>query len=129
MFLSLNSSLDDEQERTIKKDLISQVNPPKYEKSEDMANLTYLNDASVLYNLKQRYYNRMIYVSAPGRPLLMRYPSLFFSTSLTYYSVIKQTNKPTKTLDQNVLRTEKCHNAQTHKKPLQNHIKPKTIDP
>lgn len=61
--LSLKSSLDDEQEKTVKKDIISQVNPPKYEKSEDMANLTYLNDASVLYNLKQRYYAKMIYVS------------------------------------------------------------------
>ena len=59
----MNSSTDDEQEKTLKKDLLSQVNPPKFEKSEDMANLTYLNDASVLHNLKQRYYNKMIYVS------------------------------------------------------------------
>lgn len=28
-----------------------------------MSNLTYLNDASVLYNLKQRYYHKLIYVS------------------------------------------------------------------
>ncbi|XP_042212124.1 myosin heavy chain, muscle-like [Homarus americanus] len=44
-----------------KKDLVGQVNPPKYEKCEDMSNLTYLNDASVLYNLKSRYVNRLIY--------------------------------------------------------------------
>ena len=39
------------------------MNPPKYEKTEDMANLTFLNDASVLHNLKQRYYAMMIYVN------------------------------------------------------------------
>uniref|UniRef100_A0AAG5DSD3 Myosin heavy chain n=1 Tax=Anopheles atroparvus TaxID=41427 RepID=A0AAG5DSD3_ANOAO len=44
-----------------KKDLVTQVNPPKYEKCEDMSNLTYLNDASVLHNLRQRYYAKLIY--------------------------------------------------------------------
>ncbi|XP_069168168.1 myosin heavy chain, muscle [Procambarus clarkii] len=44
-----------------KKDLVDQVNPPKYEKCEDMSNLTYLNDASVLYNLKSRYIAKLIY--------------------------------------------------------------------
>ncbi|XP_077527341.1 myosin heavy chain isoform X34 [Haemaphysalis longicornis] len=48
-------------ERTIKKDLLQQVNPPKYEKCEDMSNMTYLNDASVLHNLKERYYVNLIY--------------------------------------------------------------------
>ncbi|XP_032591829.1 myosin heavy chain, muscle isoform X20 [Drosophila grimshawi] len=47
--------------KDFKKDLLSQVNPPKYEKAEDMSNLTYLNDASVLHNLRQRYYNKLIY--------------------------------------------------------------------
>ncbi|XP_014212309.1 myosin heavy chain, muscle isoform X22 [Copidosoma floridanum] len=47
--------------RDFKKDLLQQVNPPKYEKAEDMSNLTYLNDASVLHNLKQRYYAKLIY--------------------------------------------------------------------
>lgn len=49
--------------KTVKKDLLQQVNPPKFEKCEDMSNLTYLNDASVLYNLKERYYSNLIYVS------------------------------------------------------------------
>lgn len=43
--------------------MISQVNPPKFEKVEDMADLTYLNDAAVLHNLRQRYYAKLIYVS------------------------------------------------------------------
>jgi len=47
--------------KNFKKDLVTQVNPPKYEKCEDMSNLTYLNDASVLYNLKTRYVNKLIY--------------------------------------------------------------------
>lgn len=49
------------EEKALKKDLVQQVNPPKYEKCEDMSNLTYLNDASVLYNLKERYYANLIY--------------------------------------------------------------------
>lgn len=51
-------------QRTLKKELLQQVNPPKFEKCEDMASLTYLNDASVLHNLKERYYIHLIYVSA-----------------------------------------------------------------
>ncbi|XP_018022395.1 myosin heavy chain, muscle isoform X3 [Hyalella azteca] len=47
--------------KNFKKDLVGQVNPPKFEKCEDMSNLTYLNDASVLYNLKQRYITKLIY--------------------------------------------------------------------
>ncbi|XP_042243039.1 myosin heavy chain, muscle-like isoform X16 [Homarus americanus] len=47
--------------KNFKKDLVNQVNPPKYEKCEDMSNLTYLNDASVLYNLKCRYVTKLIY--------------------------------------------------------------------
>ncbi|KAK6169002.1 hypothetical protein SNE40_020136 [Patella caerulea] len=47
--------------RTVKKDSIQQMNPPKYEKIEDMANMTYLNEASVLHNLKSRYTAGLIY--------------------------------------------------------------------
>merc|ERR1719494_1723586 len=47
--------------KNFKKDLVTQVNPPKFEKCEDMSNLTYLNDASVLYNLKSRYLIKLIY--------------------------------------------------------------------
>lgn len=42
--------------------LTQQMNPPKFEKVEDMASLTYLNEASVLHNLRQRYYSGLIYV-------------------------------------------------------------------
>ncbi|KZC11647.1 Myosin heavy chain, non-muscle [Dufourea novaeangliae] len=37
------------------------MNPPKFDKVEDMAELTCLNEASVLHNLKDRYYSGLIY--------------------------------------------------------------------
>ncbi|XP_072168144.1 myosin-16-like isoform X1 [Diadema setosum] len=46
---------------TIKKDDTQQMNPPKFDKIEDMAGMTYLNEASVLENLRQRYYSGLIY--------------------------------------------------------------------
>ncbi|XP_067622952.1 myosin heavy chain, muscle isoform X45 [Eurosta solidaginis] len=54
-------SLPGGETKDFKKDQLQQVNPPKYEKAEDMSNLTYLNDASVLHNLRQRYYHKLIY--------------------------------------------------------------------
>ncbi|CAL1296901.1 unnamed protein product [Larinioides sclopetarius] len=53
--------IEGQENRVVKKDLLQQVNPPKYEKAEDMSNLTYLNDASVLHNLRQRYVAQLIY--------------------------------------------------------------------
>ena len=41
--------------------LEEQCNPAKFEKIEDMADMTFLNEASVLYNLKTRYESFMIY--------------------------------------------------------------------
>ena len=46
-----------------KQDDVGQVNPPKFDMCEDMANLTYLNEGSVLWNLTARYIERLIYVS------------------------------------------------------------------
>ncbi|XP_067929437.1 myosin-9-like [Watersipora subatra] len=43
------------------KDDVQKMNPPKFSKVEDMAELTCLNEASVLHNLKERYYAGMIY--------------------------------------------------------------------
>ncbi|KAJ8259977.1 hypothetical protein GJAV_G00175640 [Gymnothorax javanicus] len=48
--------------RTVKEDDIQQMNPPKFDMNEDMAMLTHLNEASVLYNLRRRYSNWMIYI-------------------------------------------------------------------
>lgn len=45
------------------RDDCQKMNPPKFAKVEDMAELTCLNEASVLHNLKDRYYSGLIYVS------------------------------------------------------------------
>jgi len=49
------------EDKTVKKDVIQQMNPPKFFMLDDMANMTYLNEASVLYNLRARYTNGFIY--------------------------------------------------------------------
>ncbi|XP_076139368.1 myosin heavy chain, fast skeletal muscle-like [Alosa pseudoharengus] len=54
-------TLESKEERTVKEDEVFPLNPPKYDKIEDMAMMTHLNEASVLYNLKERYAAWMIY--------------------------------------------------------------------
>merc|ERR1719418_409923 len=49
------------EKKTFKSSEVGQVNPPKFEKVEDMANLTFLNDASVFWNLKVRFQAKLIY--------------------------------------------------------------------
>jgi myosin heavy subunit len=46
---------------TLKGAEVGKINPPKFEKCEDMVNLTFLNDASVFWNLKTRYQAKMIH--------------------------------------------------------------------
>uniref|UniRef100_A0A3P9B7B1 Myosin heavy chain, fast skeletal muscle n=1 Tax=Maylandia zebra TaxID=106582 RepID=A0A3P9B7B1_9CICH len=46
---------------TVKEDEIFPMNPPKFDKIEDMAMMTHLNEAAVLFNLKERYAAWMIY--------------------------------------------------------------------
>ena len=53
------------------RDDCQKMNPPKFSKVEDMAELTCLNEASVLHNLKDRYYSGLIYVSILTPPTLL----------------------------------------------------------
>ncbi|XP_067472113.1 myosin heavy chain, fast skeletal muscle-like [Thunnus thynnus] len=46
---------------TVKDEDCHPMNPPKYDKIEDMAMMTHLNEPSVLFNLKDRYAAWMIY--------------------------------------------------------------------
>ncbi|XP_039358068.1 myosin heavy chain, skeletal muscle, adult-like [Mauremys reevesii] len=46
---------------TVKDDQVFSMNPPKYDKIEDMAMMTHLHEPGVLYNLKERYAAWMIY--------------------------------------------------------------------
>jgi len=47
--------------KVFKQDQVGQVNPPKFDCSDDMSGLTYLNDACVLWNSVVRYKNELIY--------------------------------------------------------------------
>uniref|UniRef100_A0AAQ5Z3H4 Myosin heavy chain, fast skeletal muscle-like n=1 Tax=Amphiprion ocellaris TaxID=80972 RepID=A0AAQ5Z3H4_AMPOC len=46
---------------TVKEDEVFPMNPPKFDKIEDMAMMTHLSEPAVLYNLKERYAAWMIY--------------------------------------------------------------------
>lgn len=61
----------------MKKDDVQQMNPPKYWCIDDMADLTYLNDASVLATLRDRYSRWLIYVSEQAVRLVSEMFSLF----------------------------------------------------
>eukprot|EP00121_Abeoforma_whisleri_P012612 Awhi_evm1s11642 len=52
---------DTNQKKTISKNDTFKMNPPKFDKVEDMAELAYLNEPAVLENLRQRYYSDLIY--------------------------------------------------------------------
>ncbi|SCV72410.1 BQ2448_3947 [Microbotryum intermedium] len=63
---------------------LSRVNPPTFEGAEDIADLTYLNEASVVHNLRTRYINDSIYTYSglflvavnPYRPLSIYTPKV-----------------------------------------------------
>lgn len=69
----------------VSRDDMQKMNPPKYDKQEDMADLTCLNEASVLHNIKERYYSGLIYVSTAsgsfgGEIIFLKFSSdLFWS--------------------------------------------------
>lgn len=48
---------------TVKEDQVFPMNPPKFDKIEDMVMMTHLHEPAVLFNLKERYAAWMIYVS------------------------------------------------------------------
>ncbi|XP_006898626.1 PREDICTED: myosin-3 [Elephantulus edwardii] len=56
-------TVETEDNRTVvvKPEDVYAMNPPKFDKIEDMAMLTHLNEPAVLYNLKDRYTSWMIY--------------------------------------------------------------------
>lgn len=65
------------------KDDIQKMNPPKFDKVEDMAELTCLNEASVLHNIKDRYYSGLIYVS---KNIFIYFYDFFFFHSISAIS-------------------------------------------
>ncbi|TVY33827.1 Myosin type-2 heavy chain [Lachnellula subtilissima] len=52
---------DDGSQREVNADSVDKVNPAKFDKADDMAELTHLNEASVVHNLHMRYQADLIY--------------------------------------------------------------------
>ncbi|KAB8437438.1 hypothetical protein FH972_025116 [Carpinus fangiana] len=52
---------DDDSQRTVESQSVDKVNPAKFDKVSDMAELTHLNEASVVHNLDTRYQSDLIY--------------------------------------------------------------------
>ncbi|KAL4700430.1 hypothetical protein H8959_014434 [Pygathrix nigripes] len=52
---------EDNRTLVVKPEDVYAMNPPKFDRIEDMAMLTHLNEPAVLYNLKDRYTSWMIY--------------------------------------------------------------------
>lgn len=74
------------------------MNPPKYDKIEDMAMMTHLNEPSVLFNLKERYAAWMIYVSLRHLCVLVHLSLTSCSTPQTYSGLFCATVNPYKWL-------------------------------
>jgi myosin protein heavy chain len=55
--------VEQEQVKKVHVNDTEKMNHPKFDKVDDMADLGYLNEASVLHNLRLRYYSNLIYVS------------------------------------------------------------------
>ncbi|XP_053288052.1 myosin-10 [Pleuronectes platessa] len=52
---------DSQRKLTLSREEVQRMNPPRFSKVEDMADLTCLNEASVLHNIRDRYYSGLIY--------------------------------------------------------------------
>jgi myosin protein heavy chain len=54
---------DDGTQQEVDAETVDKVNPAKFDKASDMAELTHLNEPSVIHNLHMRYQADLIYVS------------------------------------------------------------------
>ncbi|KAL9590219.1 MAG: hypothetical protein Q9203_000994, partial [Teloschistes exilis] len=52
---------NDGSQREVDADSVDKVNPAKFDRADDMAELTHLNEASVVHNLHTRYQSDLIY--------------------------------------------------------------------
>ncbi|KAI9812314.1 MAG: hypothetical protein M1827_004763 [Pycnora praestabilis] len=74
---------DDGSQRVVDSDSVDRVNPAKFDKADDMAELTHLNEASVVHNLHMRYQTDLIYT----------YSGLFLVTVNPYCTLPIYTNE------------------------------------
>ena len=93
------------EKKVFKEDEVCQMNPPVYDCAADMADLTYLGDACVLWNSVVRYKNQLIYTYSglfciainPYKrfPIVSKFCNLFyltkhaFSVHTTYDGVVR----------------------------------------
>uniref|UniRef100_A0A8C0DEB4 Myosin-16 n=1 Tax=Balaenoptera musculus TaxID=9771 RepID=A0A8C0DEB4_BALMU len=78
---------------TMKKDDIQQMNPPKFYQVSDMADMTFLNEASVLDNLRQGYVSMRIYTYSGLFCVTKRTempPHLFSISDITYHDMLME---------------------------------------
>ena len=66
-------------------DYLSKMNPPKFDRVDDIADLTFLNEASVVHNLRLRYGSGAIYVST-----IYRSQSNCYRDWITYLLLLNQ---------------------------------------
>ncbi|KAG5653772.1 hypothetical protein H0H81_010613 [Sphagnurus paluster] len=59
--------------RRVPFEALFKMNPPKFDRVEDIADLTFLNEASVVHNLRLRYGSGAIYVSAAAYSIIQQY--------------------------------------------------------
>ncbi|KAH6628272.1 P-loop containing nucleoside triphosphate hydrolase protein [Chaetomium tenue] len=74
---------DDGSQREVDAESVDKVNPAKFDKANDMAELTHLNEASVVHNLQTRYMSDLIYT----------YSGLFLVTVNPYTPIPIYTNE------------------------------------
>uniref|UniRef100_A0A8C2I502 Myosin-9 n=1 Tax=Cyprinus carpio TaxID=7962 RepID=A0A8C2I502_CYPCA len=89
----------------VNKDDIQKMNPPKFSKVEDMAELTCLNEASVLHNLKERYYSGLIYVCWFKNIYKKKKEKKFFNEMPSDLLIFVFLSPPTDREDQSILCT------------------------
>ncbi|RUS17833.1 P-loop containing nucleoside triphosphate hydrolase protein, partial [Endogone sp. FLAS-F59071] len=88
--------LDNGQTRTVTSNEVQKVNPPKFDGVDDMADLTFLNEASVVHNLRLRYHSNLIYVKDiqphSRNPTIQTYSGLFLVAVNPYRNLNIYTN-------------------------------------
>ena len=72
-------------EKVLKADQVEKQNPPKYELLEDLANMTYLSEASVVHNLSERYVRFLIYTYSGELKIRLKSIKVKFNSCVDFW--------------------------------------------